>query len=272
MRKVHIPLPLPRILSIYLSHRTDFLGDTSDITIPSTFTSHASYLSLSYLISSQQSLNVAIFPSSTSDWPLLDTLLLVILSPLFTLACIYILLILRRRVQRKKELAPLSVVKSLPHRKWTREKDHNGGGTGGATGEVARTESSMNNSESSVLPDAGYGTATTPRRVRILECVICLEDFVEGDVVITLPCNHEFHEVCMYSPLPLPLPPLFPRSWTVLNSSTPWLTTRRRLCPICKRDIIVKEPDEEDVGERSPLLMNHNGVVEDWRNDAAGSV
>jgi len=33
-----------------------------------------------------------------------------------------------------------------------------------------------------------------------LECVICLEDFVEGDVVITLPCYHEFHQACMYSP------------------------------------------------------------------------
>jgi RING-like zinc finger len=44
----------------------------------------------------------------------------------------------------------------------------------------------------------GYGTRT--RRAKILECVVCLEDFVEGDIVTTLPCDHDFHEECMYVP------------------------------------------------------------------------
>jgi hypothetical protein len=157
------------------------LGDISDITIPSTFILHASYLSLSFLLSLPPPLKITILPSTASDWPILDTLLLVVLSPLFTLACIYFILILRRRVQRRKELAPLSVVKSLPHRKWKREKDD---------------QESVHEQGSSRIRE-GYGSSTPPRRVHVLECVICLEDFVDGDVIITLPCNHEFHEVCM---------------------------------------------------------------------------
>jgi hypothetical protein len=30
--------------------------------------------------------------------------------------------------------------------------------------------------------------------------VICLEDFVEGDIVLTLPCDHDFHKACVYYP------------------------------------------------------------------------
>ena len=179
------------------------LGDTSDITVPSTFIPHASYLSLSYLLSLPPPLQIIILPSTASDWPLLDTLLLVILSPLFTLACIYILLLLRRRIQRRKELAPLSVVRALPKRKWTREK-------------LTQTPSSSSSPPQSppqsptdhpsrVLPE-GFAARQT-RRPLILECVVCLEDFIQGDDVVTLPCLHEFHEMCMY---PRPPPPQFP--------------------------------------------------------------
>jgi len=164
------------------------IGDTRDITIPSTFVSHATYLSLSFLLSLPPPLDIVISPSTESDWPLLDTLLFVVLSPLFTLACIYFLLILRRRVQRRRELAPLSVVKSLPHRKWTREKDEDDTeqGTSGTNGHVI----GMGSTE----PDIHR---SPNNRVNISECVVCLEDFVEGDILITLPCNHEFHESCM---------------------------------------------------------------------------
>ena len=63
-----------------------------------------------------------------------------------------------------------------------------------------------------------------------------------------------------------PIPPCFLSE--VNGVSTPWLTTRKRLCPICKRDIIVEEPN--NVGEESRLL-NHRD--EDWRGDtASGSV
>ena len=31
----------------------------------------------------------------------------------------------------------------------------------------------------------------------LLECVICLQDFQEGDLVVTLPCDHDFHKLCV---------------------------------------------------------------------------
>ncbi|RAL60264.1 hypothetical protein DID88_000044 [Monilinia fructigena] len=50
-----------------------------------------------------------------------------------------------------------------------------------------------------------------------VECVVCLEEYVDGvSQVMSLPCGHEFHVDCI----------------------TPWLTTRRRTCPICKGDVV----------------------------------
>jgi len=50
-----------------------------------------------------------------------------------------------------------------------------------------------------------------------VECVVCLEEYVAGvSRVMSLPCGHEFHVDCI----------------------TPWLTTRRRTCPICKGDVV----------------------------------
>lgn len=61
---------------------------------------------------------------------------------------------------------------------------------------------------------------------------------------------------------------------TRINNSTPWLTTRRRLCPICKRDIIAPSPlsTPTPTSELSPLLQNadHQGPSQDWRGDTAG--
>ncbi|CAJ0768872.1 12276_t:CDS:2 [Entrophospora sp. SA101] len=60
------------------------------------------------------------------------------------------------------------------------------------------------------------------------ECAICLEDYVDKDELRIMPCRHEFHVICIDS----------------------WLTTRKRFCPICKRDICI--PTEE-----TPLLSNN---------------
>lgn len=52
---------------------------------------------------------------------------------------------------------------------------------------------------------------------RQVECVVCLEDYVDGESrVMSLPCGHEFHVDCI----------------------TPWLVNRRRTCPICKGDVV----------------------------------
>lgn len=69
----------------------------------------------------------------------------------------------------------------------------------------------------------GNGTAET--------CAICLEDYEIGDKLRILPCQHEFHTVCIDQ----------------------WLMTRRPFCPVCKRDANTKSADPP-ASESTPLL------------------
>jgi len=72
-------------------------------------------------------------------------------------------------------------------------------------------------------PGNGSGTAET--------CAICLEDYEIGEKLRLLPCNHEFHVVCIDR----------------------WLLARRPFCPVCKRDARTKL-SEPAVSETTPLL------------------
>jgi len=70
-------------------------------------------------------------------------------------------------------------------------------------------------------------------------CAICLEDFVEQEKVRVLPCSHGYHCQCI----------------------DPWLTKGRRVCPICKRKVVLAEENfrdsESDTDDESaPLLRN----------------
>ena len=56
-------------------------------------------------------------------------------------------------------------------------------------------------------------------------CVICLEDFNNGDKLTVLPCGHEFHKQCI----------------------RPWLLTRSTLCPICKMSVVKKDVDDDAI-------------------------
>ncbi|KAF8930384.1 hypothetical protein BGZ58_008280 [Dissophora ornata] len=62
-----------------------------------------------------------------------------------------------------------------------------------------------------------------------VECVICLEEFEDETELRVLPCKHEYHVACIDS----------------------WLTTRKKFCPICKRDICAAT-------ETTPLLSSVN--------------
>ena len=51
------------------------------------------------------------------------------------------------------------------------------------------------------------------------ECVLCLEPYCKGDLVVCLPCEHAYHQACI-------------RRWLVHSAN------RKRTCPVCKRSAL----------------------------------
>ena len=200
---------------------------------------------------------VTITPSSSTS-PFLDTLFVLVISPLITLTVVYALLVLRARIRRRRWRAPKSVVDRLPVRTYhtvtsspastlmvpspssssprtplLQQHAHEG-----PSRSRPRSQTSMGipNRNDQLRPDSGIPPHSRPSsRTRErekstasdsqwrkymgkqVECVVCLEEYVDGvSRVMSLPCGHEFHAECI----------------------TPWLTTRRRTCPICKGDVV----------------------------------
>ncbi|OIW30590.1 hypothetical protein CONLIGDRAFT_653443 [Coniochaeta ligniaria NRRL 30616] len=207
-----------------------------------------------------------------SGIPFFDTLVLVLISPMITLALVYALLILRSIVRRRRWRAPKSVVARLPVRTYHTMADSDSDTTPPSSARgpspaslaspttpllqtSARPSPRPRSRTTTAVPDAsdllgvrpdpglqaalqgsvGSATSRTSSRAsqvekslakgsqwkkfrgRQLECVICLDEYVDGvSQVMSLPCGHEFHVDCI----------------------TPWLTTRRRTCPICKGDVV----------------------------------
>lgn len=156
--------------------------DADDITIPSTFVTRESYTALMSLLSKNATLGITILPPTSPPIPIIDTLFLVLL--MLTMVCVYTVIILRSEIRSYKSIAPRSIIKSLPTGLWTQQN---------TIQEIPHHP--IRNI---------YGFHFHPHRPIALECVICLENFREGDIVLSLPCDHDFHEACMYSPI---LPP-----------------------------------------------------------------
>ncbi|KAH9505940.1 E3 ubiquitin-protein ligase rnf13 [Dermatophagoides farinae] len=53
-------------------------------------------------------------------------------------------------------------------------------------------------------------------------CAICLDDYIEGEKIRILPCNHAYHMKCI----------------------DPWLTKNRRVCPVCKAKVTLPGMEE----------------------------
>ncbi|KAK2629642.1 hypothetical protein QTJ16_000462 [Diplocarpon rosae] len=197
---------------------------------------------------------VTLTPTSGAS-PFLDTLLVLVVSPLVTLTVVYALLLIRSRIRRRRWRAPKSVVERLPVRTYH---------TILASGRQTPRTTSPNSSSASTpllqpsspnrprprsrttigIPEPGDldRMNSNPLQMPIIpprapeheknasecsewrkhmgnqvECVVCLEEYVDGvSRVMSLPCGHEFHVDCI----------------------TPWLTTKRRTCPICKGDVV----------------------------------
>ncbi|KAL1896303.1 hypothetical protein Sste5346_004686 [Sporothrix stenoceras] len=163
-----------------------------------------------------------------STLPLLDTLLVVIASPLLAIIIITgILIFIRTQYRYRAWRAPKAVVEQLPVHIYVPP-----GAQPPAPVSIpadSATASPLSSPSRSPSPPTLEPTLTTPllsrprsrtttgvpgdeRRVTVslppaqphppsryfqVECVVCLEDYVAGDRVMSLPCGHEFHEACM---------------------------------------------------------------------------
>ncbi|KAJ5888441.1 hypothetical protein N7495_008482 [Penicillium taxi] len=208
-------------------------------------------------VSEHEGLWVTLTPASMSTSPFFDTLLVLVISPLLTLTVVYALLLLRSRIRRRRWRAPKSVIERLPVRTYHTLSTSSSSSSLGTSnpGPVSQTSPLLGNE---IRPNTARparsrsqtisGVVSTPREKlakvqsgsilwrrkytgRQVECVVCLEEYVDGQSqVMSLPCGHEFHAECI----------------------TPWLTTRRRTCPICKGDVVrsMTQPQGDDMSSR----------------------
>ena len=181
---------------------------------------------------------VTITPTNMSSSPFLDTLLVLVVSPLITLTVVYALLLIRSRIRRRRWRAPKSVVDRLPIRTYhTMSSEASSSAvptpaTSSPTTPLLQSEpqqipsrpQSLHRVRSFTTSEVPEQSASAPRASRVTpsssaaerresglaewrrryggrqrECAVCLEDYVDGvSRVMSLPCGHEFHADCMY--------------------------------------------------------------------------
>jgi hypothetical protein len=163
---------------------------------------------------------------TNSATPFFDTLLVLVVSPLITLTVVYALLLVRSRIRRRRWRAPKSIVEQLPVRTYhtlrspspSGSRQPSPGASSPATPLLQRPR--PRSRTTSGLPEPGNLSrsnsnnleAPRPRNEhekhggsewkkymgRQSECVVCLEEYVDGvSRVMSLPCGHEFHVECM---------------------------------------------------------------------------
>ena len=234
----------------------------------------------------QEGLWVTLTPTSVSTSPFFDTLLVLVVSPLVTLTVVYALLLLRSRIRRRRWRAPKSVVERLPVRTYhtmstsssttssqvstpehssvtspllhpttqappIRTRPRSQTTSGVIEGSLSSSQSMRSLSRS---PQSEKLKARSIKRKRYtgrqLECVVCLEEYVDGESrVMSLPCGHEFHADCI----------------------TPWLVNRRRTCPICKGDV-VRSMTRAGRGSSSDQRQQGEETSDDIQSRAAQTV
>jgi hypothetical protein len=178
---------------------------------------------------------VTLTPTSGAS-PFLDTILVLVVSPLITLTVVYALLLVRSRIRRRRWRAPKSVVERLPVRTYqtiatpghqtprlpspssssaatpllqqspqVRPRPRSRTTTGiPEAGDLVRTDSSPMQMPSPAggsqehEKTAGVSPEWKKYMGKQVECVVCLEEYIDGvSRVMSLPCGHEFHADCM---------------------------------------------------------------------------
>jgi hypothetical protein len=146
-------------------------GDASDIVIPSVYVAQQQFLALL----NHKQVQIRLTSNGSWTWSMADILLfLAILIPSTVLYALYITwrvnhqrqsqLLLQQQLQQQRQAnrhrtrAPANLVHRLPVRAFHHDKKE---------------------------------------KQEIAECIICLEEYEEGDFIKLLPCIHEFHQACI---------------------------------------------------------------------------
>ncbi|BFZ64668.1 hypothetical protein YB2330_005819 [Saitoella coloradoensis] len=234
------------------------MGPVADAPLPALFISHTTYTHLLSAFSPPSSHSPSshdpslghhppqpptlhILPSPSP--PLHSTLLLLFFSPLTLLSALVFLWALRRRRERVAMRASEECVRRMPVRVYGATS------TSPSTSTTTSPPSTAPQSPGTDLPLISPTTTppppvpastpvtpapsslpfSPPQLEKHPDCPICLEDYTPGELLLTLPCGHEYHKACV----------------------EPWLVKRRRVCPICKRDVIVGVGGQQVQGEGS---------------------
>ncbi|KAI5295458.1 hypothetical protein KEM52_001306 [Ascosphaera acerosa] len=253
---------------------------------------------------------VTLTPTTMSASPLLDTLLVLVVSPLITLTVVYSMLVVRSRIRRHRWRAPKSIVDRLPVRTYhtiaptpspqpSPSPSSASIPQAAAAAAAAAAQSAGAATPSSPLlaqqqhgrhcppapppprastshqqrhaashpiaapsrPTAREGDGNSGEKIisrsllwkrkyhnRQVECAVCLEEYVDGESkVMSLPCGHEFHVECI----------------------TPWLTRRRRTCPICKGDVVRSLTERSRVSRRASASAGAGADADGSAEEAA---
>ncbi|MCJ1381444.1 hypothetical protein MMC17_004554 [Xylographa soralifera] len=193
--------------------------------------------------------------TATTSNPFFDTLLVLVVSPLVTLTVVYALLLLRSRIRRRRWRAPKSVVDRLPVRTYHTMADSPTATSSQVASPLSsnpaspllqtspksyrerprprsRTTSGIaENVSTSLIKATNKALLTRGEKVprkryngKQVECVVCLEEYIDGVSRVM---------------------------------STPWLTTRRRTCPICKGDVVRSLAASSTPSTPSPTTTSH---------------